>query len=281
VKSLLASLVVAAAFAAPASAHLLARGIPLSELAATSPVAVIGHVESTANEAGVRSVALVVEESVLGSVPPGPLRFALEGHHTPDYAARSRVLVFMKGPAAPWVSRQTALDVVQVPERAAARRALVEAVRAYAGLRRAPDAGERVAQLKAQSLGNLASASERVRHEALLDLLAIAAAAPFRSGEVERIAALARAPETPETLAPGLVVLLAALRAPEADPALLAVLRSAANPQVRAMAARVVGKRGAAQAEPALRDALRDPALGVRLTAQRALEEIATAKRRS
>ncbi|TMA34103.1 MAG: hypothetical protein E6J87_08065 [Deltaproteobacteria bacterium] len=266
----------AALIAAPASAHLLARGIPLSELAAASPVAVIGRVESAARESG--SVELAVEESVIGNVPSGALHFALEGHHAPDYRVGSRVLVFMKTTAAPWVSRQTELDLVEIPARAAARSALVDAVRAYAGLRNVPDRGERIAQLKTLAIGNLASASDRVRHEALLDLLAIAPAQPFRADDVARITAVARAPDATETLAPGLVVLLAAVRTPEAGSALADVLRGAASPHARAAAARVIGKRGDAHAVPILREALRDSALAVRLTAQRALDEIEARK---
>ena len=223
----------------------------------------IGRVESAARESG--SVELAVEESVIGNVPSGALHFALEGHHAPDYRVGSRVLVFMKTTAAPWVSRQTELDLVEIPARAAARSALVDAVRAYAGLRNVPDRGERIAQLKTLAIGNLASASDRVRHEALLDLLAIAPAQPFRADDVARITAVARAPDATETLAPGLVVLLAAVRTPEAGYA-------------RAAAARVIGKRGDAHAVPILREALRDSALAVRLTAQRALDEIEARK---
>lgn len=270
-KSLLSYLAAALALAAPASAHLLARGIPLSELAASSPVAVIGRVESAASSGG---VTLAVESALLGSVPPGPLRFSLEGHHPPDYAVGSRVLVFLKGSAPPWVSRQTALDLVEIPERAAARDALLSAVRGYAGLRSVRDPAERIAQLKTFALGNLESASDRVRHEALLDLLALAPAKPFAAADVARVAALAREPKTPETLAPGLVVLLAAIRIPESEPALVAVLQSAANPQTRATAARVLGKRRGPTAVAALHAAQRDRALEVRLTAQRALDGV-------
>lgn len=264
----------AVAFASPAAAHLLVRGIPLSELAVTSPVAVIGRVASAAKGGSAREVTLAVEEAVLGSVPPGPLRFSLEGHHPPDYTVGSRVLVFLKESAPPWVSRQTALDLVEIPDRAAARQALLSAVRGYAGLRSVPDRVERIAQLKTFALGNLESASDRVRHEALLDLLALAAGKVFDAADVARVAALARRPETPATLAPGLVALLAAIRVPETEPALVAVLQSAANPRARATAARVVGKRGYASAVAALREAQRDPALEVRLTAQRALADI-------
>jgi hypothetical protein len=256
--------------AAPASAHLLVRGIPLSELAATSPVALVGRVD--ARESG--NVTLTVEESVVGSVPPGPLQFALEGHQPPDYAVGSRVLVFLKTDAAPWVSRQTALDLVEIPERAAARNALLAAVRGYAGLRGVRDRSQRIAQLKTFSLGNLESASDRVRHEALLDLLALAPARPFDAADVARVAALAERRDTPVTLAPGLVVLLAAIRIPEAEPALVAVLRSEADPQTRAAAAHVLGERGSAPGMAALRAAQRDRALAVRATAQRALEGV-------
>jgi HEAT repeat protein len=256
----------------PAAAHLLTRGIPLSELAATSPAAVIGRVASAPNGTSAREVTLEVEDAVIGNVAPGPLRFALEGHHAPDYALGSRVLVFLSRSAPRWVSRQTALDAVEIPERADARRALVEAVRAYAGLRDVPERAERIAQLKTLALANLASASDRVRHEALLDLLALAPAKIFGADDVARVAALTRQPETPPTLAPGLVVLLAALPAPDADPALRDVLQHAANPQARAMAARAIGERGDSGAIPALRAALRDPAPAVRLTAQRALD---------
>ena len=87
--------------------------------------------------------------------------------------------------------------------------------------------------------------------------------------------------DTRGTLAPGLVVLLAAIRAPEAGSALITVIKSAASPQTRARAARVVGARRDRHAVPALREALRDPALEVRLTAQRALEQIDAVQRRS
>jgi hypothetical protein len=261
----------AALFAAPASAHLLSRGIPLSELAATSPVAVVGRVEARDST----GVALTVEQAVIGSVPPGPLRFALEGHHPPDYAVGSRVLVFMKTTAAPWVSRQTALDLVEIPERAAARDALFSAVRGYAGLRGVRDRAERIAQLETFALGNLESASDRVRHEALLDLLALAPANRFTAADVARVSEIARRPETPATLAPGLVVLLAAIHRPETEPALVAVLQSAANPQTRAAAAHVLGQRRGTTAVAALRAARNDSALAVRLTAERALDGVA------
>jgi hypothetical protein len=254
--------------AAPVSAHLLARGIPLSELAATSPVALVGRVD--ARESG--SVALTVEEPVIGSVPPGPLQFALEGHHPPEYAVGSRVLVFLKTSGPPWVSRQTALDLVEIPARGAARDALLSAVRGYAGLRGVRDRSQRIAQLKTFALGNLESASDRVRHEALLDLLALAAAQPYDAADVARVAALAKRRDTPVTLAPGLVVLLAAIRLPEAEPALVAVLQSDADPQTRAAAAHVLGQRGGANALAALHIAQRDRALAVRATAQRALD---------
>ncbi len=267
-------LALAIAWAAPASAHLLARGIPLSELAASSPVAVIGRVESATPAASGRTATLAVEDAVLGSVPPGPLRFSLEGHHPPDYAVGSRVLVFLSTSTPPWASRQTALDRVEIPERDAERDALLSAVRGYAGLRSVRDRAERIAQLKTLALGNLESASDRVRHEALLDLLAIASKKSFGAADVARVSALARGRETPQTLAPGLVALLAAVRVPQADSALISVLRGAASSQARAAAARVIGKRKGADAVPALRDALRDPALEVRSTAQRALEEI-------
>jgi hypothetical protein len=276
-------LAAALALAVPASAHLLARGIPLSELAATSPVAVIGRVESAAG--GARSavvVTLAVEQAVIGSVPgAGPLRFTTEGHHPPDYAVGSRVLVFLATRSAPWVSRQTALDLVEVPERAAERGALLAAVRGYAGLRGVTDRSEQIAQLKTFALGNLESASTRVRHEALLDLMGLSSGKVFGPAEVARVRTLASAPSTPATLAPGLVVLLAAIRSPEADTALVELLRGAPNPQVRARAAQVVGHRDRADAAPALRAALRDPALEVRLTAERALARIAATQRRS
>ena len=277
----LVSLLAVVSLASPVSAHLLTRGIPLSELAATSPVAVVGRDESAQGGAGSPSVTLAVEEAVIGSVPPGPLRFATEGHHAPDYAVGSRVLVFLSGSAPPWVSRQTALDLVEVPERGAERGALLSAVRGYAGLRAVPDRSERIAQLKTFSLGNLESASSRVRHEALLDLMALSSAKIFGAADVARVRALALRPETAATLAPGLVVLLAAIRTPEADSALVALLRSAPSPQVRARAAQVVGHRNRADVAPALRAALRDPALEVRSTAERALERIAATQRRS
>ena len=280
-KRLLSSLAAGIAIAAPASAHLLTRGIPLSELAATSPVAVIGRVENLSSDGGGRAVALAVEQAVLGSAPPGPLRFTMEGHHPPDYAVGSRVLVFLKHSAPPWVSRQTALDLVEIPERAAARDSLVAAVRGYAGLRRVTDRRERIAQLKTFALGNLESASDRVRHEALLDLMALTAANPFAAADVARVSALACRPETPVTLAPGLVVLLAAIRGPDTGPALAEVLRHAADPQARARAAHVIGSRRDAKTLPALRAALNDPALAVRLTAQRALDRIDATQRRS
>jgi hypothetical protein len=277
----LVPLLAALALAAPASAHLLTRGIPLSELAATSPVAVIGRVESTAGGAQSSAVALAVEKAVIGSVPPGPLRFTTEGHHPPDYAIGSQVLVFLDTAAAPWTSRQTALDLIEIPARAAERDALVAAVSGYAGLRAVIDRGDRIAQLKTFALGNLESASPRVRHEALLDLMALAPANPFSPGDVALIVSLARSPKTPATLAPGLVVLLAAIRGPETAPALVDVLRSAADPQARARAAHVVGARRDANAVSALRAALSDPALAVRLTAQRALDRIAATQRSS
>ena len=67
---------------------------------------------------------------------------------------------------------------------------------------------------KTFALGNLESPSDRVRHEALLDLIALAPANLFDAADVARVAALARDPKTPATLAPGLVVLLAAIRDP-------------------------------------------------------------------
>jgi hypothetical protein len=280
-KSLLRTIAAALALAAPASAHLLTRGIPLSELAATSPAAVIARVASTAGEPGARAVALDVEQAVLGDVAPGPLRFAIEGHHPPEYAVGSRVLVFLDGSATAWRSRQTALDVVEMPARAAERDALVTAVRGYAGLRAVRERGERIAQLKTFALQNLDSASGRVRHEALLDLMALSEVNLFDAQDVARVTRIACAPETPATLAPGLVVLLAAIRAPESGPALVSVMKTAANPQARARAARVVGMRRDPKSVPALREALRDPALEVRLTAQRALEQIDAAQRRS
>jgi hypothetical protein len=279
VKTLFGTLGAALALAAPASAHLLTRGIPLSELAATSPVAVIGRVESAAGGAG--AVTLAVQEAVIGTVAPGPLRFASEGHHPPDYAVGSQVLVFLRTSSPPWTSRQTALDLVEVPARASERNALVAAVRGYSGLRAVTDRSDRIAQLKTFALGNLESASPRVRHEALLDLMALAPANPFSANDVALLATLARSPHTPATLAPGLVVLLAAIRGPETSPALVEVLHSAADPQARARAAHVVGSRRDASAVPALRAALNDPALAVRLCAQRALEQIEAVQRRS
>ena len=264
-------LAAALALAAPASAHLLARGIPLSELAATSPVAVIGRIEGAAGGAADPSVTIAVEEAVIGSAPPGPLRFTTEGHHPPDYAVGSRVLVFLATSGPPWVSRQTALDLVEVPERAAERSALLSAVRGYVSLRGVTARSEQIAQLETFALGNLESASDRVRHEALLDLIALAPAKPFDAADVARVAALARDPKTPETLAPGLVVLLAAIRIPASEPALVAVLQSAPDPQTRAAAARVLGKRRGPTAVAALHAAQSDRALAVRLTAQRAL----------
>jgi hypothetical protein len=280
-KTLFAAIGAALALSGPASAHLLTRGIPLSELAATSPAAVIGRVESTAGDASARAIALTVEQTVVGDVAPGPLRFALEGHHPPDYTVGSRVLVFLDGSAPAWRSRQTALDLVEVPARAAERDALIAAVRGYAGLRAVRERGERIAQLKTFALQNLGSSSARVRHESLLDLMALADANPFGGGDVARISQLACSPETPATLAPGLVVLLAAIRAPESGPALVSVMKSGASAQTRARAARVVGARRDPGAIPALREALRDPALEVRLTAQRALEQIDALQRRS
>jgi hypothetical protein len=279
-KTLLAALG-ALALAAPAGAHLLTRGIPLSELSAASRAAVIGRVAGTAGDAGARTVAMTVDQAVFGDVASGPLRFALEGHHPPDYTVGSRVLVFLDGSAPAWRSRQTALDLVEVPVRAAERDALIAAVRGYASLRAVSERGERVAQLKTFALQNLGSPSARVRHEALLDLMALADANPFAARDVARISELACSPETPATLAPGLVVLLAAIRAPESGPALVSVMKSAASAQTRARAARVVGARRDPQAVPALREALRDPALEVRLTAQRALEQIDALQRRS
>jgi HEAT repeat protein len=120
-----------------------------------------------------------------------------------------------------------------------------------------------------------------VRHEALLDLMALSEVNPFGARDVAHVTRLACSPETPATLAPGLVVLLAAIRAPESGPALVSVMKRAASPQVRARAARVVGARRDPQSVPALREALRDPALEVRLTAQRALEQIDAVQRRS
>jgi hypothetical protein len=280
-KSLFRTIAAALALAAPASAHLLTRGSPLSELAATSPAAVIARVASTAGEPGARAVALDVEQAVLGAVAPGPLRVALEGHHPPEYAVGSRVLVFLDGSAPAWRSRQTALDVVEMPARAAERDALVAAVRGYAGLRAVRERGERIAQLKTFALQNLDSASGRVRHEALLDLMALSEVNPFDAQDVARVARIACAPETPATLAPGLVVLLAAIRAPGSGAALVSVMKTAANPQARARAARVVGVRRDPGSVPALREALRDSALEVRLTAQRALEQIDAVQRRS
>src|SRR5258706_368055 len=153
-KALLSWFAAALALAAPASAHLLARGIPLSELAVTSPVAVSGRVESKSSDGA--------------------------------------------------------------------------------------------------------------------DLLALVPAKQFGAADVARVAEVARRPETPATLAPGLVVLLAAIRIPEAEPALVAVLQSAPDPHTRAAAARVLGQRRGATVLAALRAAQQDGALAVRLTAQRA-----------
>src|SRR6185295_15221684 len=122
------------------------------------------------------------------------------------------------------------------------------------------DRSARIAQLETFALANLESASDRVRHEALLDLLALAPAKRFTAADVARVAALARRPDTPATLAPGLVVLLAATRLPETEPALVSVLQSAASPQTRAAAAHVLGQRGGAIAAAALRAAERDAA---------------------
>ena len=275
-KTLLAALGAALALPGPVSAHLLTRGIPLSELAATSPAAVIGRVASVAGDAGARAVTLTVEQAVLGEIAPGPLRFALEGHHPPDYAIGSRVLVFLHGVAPAWRSRQTALDLVELPAQAAERDAIVAAVGGYAGLRAVRERSERIAQLKTFALQNLGSASARVRHDALLDLMALTDADPFGAPDVARVTQLACSAATPATLAPGLVVLLAAIRAPESGPALVTVMKTAASSQARARAARVVGARRDPHAIPALRAALRDPALEVRLTAERALEQIET-----
>jgi hypothetical protein len=280
-KTLLAAVLAALALTAPASAHLLTRGIPLSELAATSPAAVIGRVASMTGAAGARAVMLTVEQAVVGDVAPGPLRIALEGHHPPEYVVGARVLVFVYGSAPAWRSRQTALDLVEIPAHAAERDALIAAVRGYAGLRAVRERGERIAQLKTFALQNLGSASARVRHEALLDLMALAEANPFGGKDVARVTQLACAAATPATLAPGLVVLLAAIRAPESGPALIAVMKTAASSQTRARAARVVGARRDHHAVSALREALRDSALEVRLTAQRALEQIDAVQRRS
>ena len=279
IKALFAASGLALALAAPASAHLLTRGIPLSELAATSDAAVIGRVAEISRDA--RVVSLTVDEAVLGAVAPGPLRFALEGHHPPGYAVGSRVLVFLNGNASAWGSRQSALDLVEIPAHAAERAALVAAVRGYAGLRDVRDRRERIAQLKTFALQNLESNSARVRHEALLDLMALSDANPFGAQDVARVAQLACSAATPATLAPGLVVLLAAIRARESGPALLTVMKSAASSQARARAAHVIGARRDPHAAPALREALRDPALEVRLTAQRALEQLDDGQRRS
>jgi len=261
----------------PAAAHLLVRGAPLSEWAATSPTAVVARVEGEAADAEGRGVALRVEQAVIGELPRGPLRVALAGHHPPDYATGARVLVFLDGDAPPWRSRQSALDVVEVPDDTGSRQALIEAVRAYAGLRRVPDRDARLAQLETLALRNLASKSERVRREALLDLMAIVPAATFDASDVVAVAALARSGAAASSIAPGLVVLLAAIRLPEAERSLLSLMEDAPDPRVRARAARVVGRRRGAEAVPALRRALADPAPGVRLTAQRELDRIARA----
>jgi HEAT repeat protein len=103
----------------------------------------------------------------------------------------------------------------------------------------------------------------------------------FVAADVARVAALAKSGETPATFAPGLVVLLATVRTPDADAALVALLEGSASPKVRARAAHVIGTRRAANAVALLRAALADPALEVRLTAQRALEQIDTSAARA
>ena len=219
------------ALAAPASAHLLARGIPLSELAASSPVAVIGRVERAARRAKRRGVDA---RGRGGGARKRSARAAAVRARGPSPARLRRRIAragVPEGSAPPWVSRQTALDLVEIPERAAARDALLSAVRGYAGLRGVRDRAERIAQLKTFALGNLESASERVRHEALLDLIALAPAKPFDAADVARVAALARRPEDARDARPG------ARRAARGDP----------DPGVRARA-----RRGAAErSEPA------------------------------
>ena len=270
------ALALALCLAAPASAHLLARGTPLSELAASSPVAVIGRVEAVAAEAGARRASLLVEQALRGEVAPGAIQLSLDGHHPPDYQPGDRVLVFLTGGAPPWHSRQTSLDRVDVPGDEAEREALVAATRAYATLADVPGRRARIEQgLAPLSLAHLASASPRVRREALLDLMALAPARALDEGDVQRLVAVALRRETPATLAPGLVPVLDAVRGSDPIPALLAVLEGSPSPRARALAAQAVGRRRAAAAAPALGRALADPALEVRLTARRALDRIA------
>jgi hypothetical protein len=271
-RPLLAGSLAAVALAAPATAHLLVRGTPLSEWAASSPVAVAGRIADTQD-----GVTLEVEEAVLGELPTGTLRFTAAGHHPPEYAVGARVLVFLETSAPPWRSRQTALDAVDVPADLRARRALLEAVRAYAGLRRVTDRNARIAQLETLALRNLASESARVRSEALLDLMAIVPADSFDAADVQRVTSLAMRAKSSASLAPGLVVLLAAIRRPEAEDGLIAVMGGAADPRARARATRVMGRRRGEAAETMLRGALEDPAPAVRLTARRELERIARA----
>ena len=225
---------------------MLVRGTPLSELAARSPLAVIGRVEAAKSDAGEQTVTLAVEQSVLGRVAAGPLRFSTEGHHPPDYRAGQHVLVFLSGATPPFASRQSALDRIELPKSRKDRDALVAAVQAWAGLRNVPDRAHRIAQLKTLSLLNLESPSPRARRESLLDLLALGGGNALDAAGIARVAALASRDDTPPTLGPGLVALLASANRPEATAALDRLVASAPSPQVRTLAAQSLDRRRAA-----------------------------------
>ena len=205
---------------------------------------------------------------------PGRCASRLEGHHPPDYAVGSRVLVFLNG-------SRSALGVA--PDRARPRRdSRARAPRAtrcsprcaaMPGCAACRDRGERIAQLEdvRARQPRIGERSRAPRGAARSDRARAGAA--FDAADVARVAALARDPKTPATLAPGLVVLLAAIRSRSPSPRSSWCCSSAANPQTRAAAARVVGQRRGPIAVAALqRGACATRALAVRLTAQRALD---------
>lgn len=225
----------------PASAHILVRGTPLHELAAGAPTAVVGVVKSVGSEAG---VSLAVEQAVLGEVEGKALDFRIEGHHPPEFAVGQRVLVFLGSAAPPYVSRQSALDVVALPEAAAEVAAIVSAVKAYAGLGAEPSASKRLARLTALSVAHLESPSAALRREALLDLVALGAGNALDAEQIARVVGLARPPDVPPTLGPGLVMVLASAPGERGRAALAELAAQAGSAQVRALAAQALARRG-------------------------------------
>jgi hypothetical protein len=215
--ALCTAVVLAAAAAPRAQAHVVYGTTTLSRLVAESDLVVAGRVEpetAPALAAVARPVvALEVREVLFGAAPApdadGRVRvaFAQHGHGVAEYAPGDDVVVFLRA-----IERSRELDelagsglrfvsVQEHDEKASSAgdegAALLAAARAYAALRASVPPGEREAALRRLTLELVGSPWPRLSGSAVRDLVALGDALALPPAEAARLAAIAAKPATP------------------------------------------------------------------------------------